>query len=44
MADRGIVQKDEIVLVRLQCRDLRRKREREITLLPDCLRSSRTPK
>jgi hypothetical protein len=44
MADRGIVQKEEIAIVHLQCRPLGRKREREITLLSDCLRPSRTPK
>jgi hypothetical protein len=44
MADRGIVQKAEIAIVLPQCGRLRRKREREITLLSDCLRRSRTPK
>jgi hypothetical protein len=44
MADPGIVQKVEIAIVYPQCRRLRRKRECELTLLSDCLRSSRTPK
>ena len=36
MADRGIVQKAEIVVVHSHCGRVRRKREREIRLLSDC--------
>jgi hypothetical protein len=36
MADVGIVQKDEISLVRSARPDLLRKRNARITLLPDC--------
>lgn len=43
MADRRIVQKEEIVLVRTQCGRVLHKREREITLLPDCFDAYRTP-
>jgi hypothetical protein len=44
MADCGIVQKAEIVIVRSHCGSVRPKREREITLLSDCFDSLRTPK
>jgi hypothetical protein len=43
MADRDLVQKDEIAIVHSQCRHVRLKREREIRLLSDCLRPSRAP-
>jgi len=44
MADRDIVQKDEIAMVHSHRRRVRRKREEEITLLSDCFDSPRTPK
>ena len=44
MADCGIVQKAEIVIVRSHCGRVRRKREREIRLLSDCFDPSRAPK
>jgi hypothetical protein len=44
MADCGIVQKEEIVVVHMQCGRVRRKRERQIGLLSDCFDASRTPK
>jgi hypothetical protein len=43
MADRAIVQKEEIGVVRMQGTRVRHKREREITLLPDCFDACRTP-
>lgn len=42
MADRDIVQKDEIAIVRRECRRVLRKRESEITLLSDCFDAFRT--
>jgi hypothetical protein len=44
MADCGIVQKDEIVIVHSHCGRVRLKREREIGLLSDCFDWLRTPK
>lgn len=44
MDERGIVQKDEIVIIRPPCSRLGLMRELEITLLSDCLGSQRTPK
>jgi hypothetical protein len=43
MADRGIVQKDEMSLRRPALHRVIRKRELSITLLSDCLASSATP-
>lgn len=43
MADHVIVQKDEIGIGRKHGRLIPRKREREITLLPDCFDADRTP-
>jgi hypothetical protein len=36
MADPGIVQKDEIAVVRLMRRRITRKRDLPVALLPDC--------
>jgi hypothetical protein len=38
MDDPGIVQKDEIVIVLSACRDITRKRDASVALLPDCSR------
>jgi hypothetical protein len=38
MADPGIVQKDEIAVIRPMCLRITHKRDARVALLPDCLR------